>query len=74
MVNINYKCLTSPGLSNSHIRRLGLTNLSPGVAPFAPNYSLGLAWPYLTFHWTNKKYDLSICIYISGQIHFFCQN
>ena len=41
-------------LSNSHVRRPGLTILSPGLAPFAPNKSLGLAWPYLSFHWTHN--------------------
>ena len=58
-------CFT--GLSNSHVRvrggHPGLTNLSPGLAPFALNKLLGLAWPYLTLHWAQKKYVLSICIY-----------
>ncbi len=43
------------GLSNSHVRRPGLTNLSPGLAHFTLNKSLGLAWSYLSFHWTYKE-------------------
>ncbi len=42
---LNTKCMPErvwffqwlTGLSNSHVRRPGLTNLSPGLAPFTPN-------------------------------------
>ncbi len=60
------------GLSNSHVPCPGLTNLSPGLAHFAPLKSLALAWPYLSFHRTHKK--VLICIYISWQTYLFCQD
>ncbi len=31
----------------SHVRRPGLSNLTPGLASFTLNKSCGLAWPYL---------------------------
>ncbi len=49
VLNNKTKCFL-PGLSNSHVRRPGLTDFSPGLVPFALNKSHGLARPYLSFY------------------------
>ena len=46
---------TAAGLSISHVRRPGLSTLSPGLASNALNKSCGLVCPYLSNQWFQNK-------------------
>ena len=48
-------CVKDPGLSISHVRRPGLSNLAPGLASSALNKPSGLVCPYLCNQWSQKK-------------------
>ena len=56
--------LIGAGLSISHVRRPGLSNLAPGLASSALNKSSGLAVHISATSGPRIKYDLSIHIYI----------
>ncbi len=52
---LHYIIVSSAGLSKLHVRRPGLSNLTPGLACFVLNKSCGLGWSYLSDHWSHNK-------------------
>ena len=52
---IQSKSHAPSGLSISHVRRPGLSNLALGLASKALNKSAGLVYPYLSNQWSQSK-------------------
>ncbi len=62
--------MSKSGLSISHVRRPGLSNLAPGLAISALNKSSRLAVHISATSGPRIKYDLSIHIDVLGGAHF----